>query len=234
MRATPFFIHRKRSSVLTAAMFCASLLSACATTASAQREGGDRPPTYTELFEECAEERRFQRECGGASASREAGSGSFRGGIAVALSSDTTVSNEFMGSELLLSVAGHHDVVWWSLGGGALHLFDGHAYGFSLAALTGFPIPTAREWSIVLGAKFLNVSDFYDDDVHRPAHHVLGQLGVDFVAVEYADLLFRLTLRVTLGAERQRVARFDQAREAVDEKLVFEYGGALALSLWLR
>ena len=216
----------------------ADLLTGCGAATAQRRAEERRPPGYAERFEDCA--RRRRQACEGLSpppepaGQRAVGDERFASGVAAALSSDVTLSSAVMAAGLTVCVAGNHEVVWWRVGAGALHLLDGAAYGFGLSGELGFRIPAAPRWSVVAGARFLNVSDAYGDEARVPAHHILGQLGVDLVLVERSDLLLRLTASGLVGAERRLVARYDAAREVVLRRQTIEYGGALGLSLWLR
>jgi len=186
----------------------------------------------------CAEARRAQARCGGPAGGEgdtvRRGHRPFEQGIAAGVATEAVVTNDLMGSDLTLSIVGNHRVVWWSLGAGALHLYDEAAYGFSVGAGLGVRLEPSSAWSVYVGAKLLNVSGFYAGATEHPAHHIVGRAGIDFAAYEERTLSVRLRLQALMGAARRRVAHVEQARVVADDRFRFSYGGALTVSVWMR
>lgn len=225
-------------SILVSGILAVGLGAGCAAS-SAGRRGGESPDgSISDMLAGCAEARRAQARCGGPAGgegtSVRRGLRPFGEGIAAGVATEAVVTNDLMGSDLTLSIVGNHRVVWWNLGAGALHLYDDTAVGFSVCAGLGVRLEPASPWSVFVGAKLLNVSDFYAGASEHPAHHILGRVGIDLAAYERPTLSVRLRLQALMGAARRRVAHVEQARVVADDRFLFSYGGAFSVSVWMR
>lgn len=156
------------------------------------------------------------------------------GTLAFVVSTDALLMSTTLGQDLELHVGGTGPLLSWHVGAGLLHTYDRGAYGFSLGGAVGLRVPRYSPWSVVLGAKFLNLTDFYDDGPDNPAHHILGELGASFDLPVSRHLMMRFGLSALLGVERRSVARFEGAREVLDEETGFSGGAALRIAMWLR
>ena len=237
-RRGPRSAARRRSSAV-AALVPALLLSVAGGLPARAAPGtgsGEAASRLEQRLRSCAELRRRGLGCGEVEPADVplGGAGRFGRGIAFSARAAASATNRDYLSEVILSAAGDHDVVWWDVGAGILHRLHQTSYGFALSANVGFRIPAVPWLSIATGAEFQNVTDFYSEEREKPRQHLLGKLGLDFLVVEGGDGLFRIGLVALLGVERGVVARMVGAHEVEDERFSLEWGGLLSLGTWLR
>lgn len=133
-----------------------------------------------------------------------------------------------------LAIAGEAGIVWWRAGAGLAHLLDASAYGLSLRGVVGARIATGSPWSVLTGARWVNVSRFHGTAAERPAQHLFGELGLSVRIGRAAGMHGALEIAGLLGADRRRVAEVVGAREQVEERFRLDGGASISLALWIR
>lgn len=160
--------------------------------------------------------------------------GSGDAGVALGLGTDTWAATTLLASEFHFGVAAEGERLWWDVTAGAAHLFERLGYGFSLGSDLGIRLRPGGRWSLGIGARFLNLTGFYDSDPGEPALHVLGRVGPAVDIGPARGTRLRVQLFVGAGAERRLVSRFEGAREVVDNLVRPSVGGGLGLAVWFR
>lgn len=231
-------ILQSRSNLELVGAICCLLTVACASASTSR----DSLPSYTDLLDDCGKAGRTYCDCAPFPADRferalrgePLDDGDDPSKIAGTAATDVIVTNTFMGSAVSLGISGNHSVVWWRASAGALHLYDQYAYGFTLEGLLGIRFWKDSLWSIVTGARFLNVSNHYQEAVDQPAQHVSGELGVGFDILRRPHVVLQTHLATALGVRRALMARGVGAHEVADERYAFQYGGSLTFTTWFR
>lgn len=153
--------------------------------------------------------------------------------IAVGVAPGALVSSGARVGYLDVSLGGWHDQVSWQIDAGVTHALDEAEAGLSLGAAVAFSM-WRRGWlQAILGGHFYNLSSFYDGAPERPRHYIHGEAGLAWMLFRTDGLALRLVTVASLGAKRRLVARFDGAREVIDEAWSGDYGAVVRLEAWV-